>query len=354
MKNIKKPYIIGETAFHHEGEIKFLNELIIQAANLKLDAIKFHSLLDIKNYMVKNHDAIPILEKISLSKSSLERAIKLATQKKLDVILLCNDVIDVKWAIKCDLKIRAIEIHSTGINDLFLLEEASKFKNTVLLGVGGSSIDEVKFAIDFLFEKGKKDILLMHGFQNYPTNYTDIFLERIEKFSNLFNLPMGYADHTDPNDENNEWLSVLGLTKGAFIIEKHFTTKFGEKRIDSQSAISIDQMKKVKDLAKILFKVIGFENPLSFSEAELNYGNTGPMKKAPVARYNIDKGERISIENIYFKRTLVSSSVKQRDILKILGLKTKQKIKMDEIIDFSKVEFEFSTNEMNQFKNTNK
>lgn len=354
MRNIKKPYIIGETAFHHEGEIDFLLELIDEASRLGLDAIKFHMLFDINDYFVHDHEGIPVIEKISLSKELVEKAVRYARSKNLDIILLCNDVEAVDWALTNKFDLKALEIHATGLNDIFLLEKVSAFDKTVILGVGGSTIDEVKFAVDYLNERGKNDILLMHGFQNYPTAYTDVFLERIEKFSKLFDLPMGYADHTDPNNENNEWMSVLGLTKGAFVIEKHFTTKFGEKRIDAQAAVSIAQMNKIKELADVVYQALGTSQPLSYSMAELKYGNTGPMKKAPVARVAIAEGEKISLDKIAFKRTKESANIQQKDILKLIGLTAKKNISADEIIDYSKVNFEFVVADTSQFKNTSK
>lgn len=353
MKDINKPYIIGETAFHHEGEFDFLVELIDHAHKLGLDAIKFHALFDVYDYFVRDHEGLPVIQKISLDKDLMNRAILHAQTKELDVILLCNDVSSIKWAI-ANHSLKAIEIHATGLNDIFLLEEAAAFDNTVILGIGGSTIDEVKFAIDYLRARGKNDILLMHGFQNYPTEYADIFLERIERFRELFELPMGYADHTDPADENNVWISVLGLTKKAYVIEKHFTSKFGEKRIDAQAAITLDQMKRVKELANILYQALGTRNPLDFSLAEQKYGNTGPMKKAPVAKVLITRGESISLDNIAFKRTRISSTIKQKEILNLIGLTANQDIEEDEIIDYAKVDFEFTITDTSQFKNTNK
>lgn len=348
------PYIVGETAFHHEGEMDFLEELIKAAADIGVNAIKFHALFNIHDYFVKTHEAIPLLQKISLSEKQIEQAVNLARSLNLEVVLLCNDNNAIKWALQHQEKIAAIEIHSTGLNDIFLLNDAAKFSNVVILGVGGSSIDEVKFAIDFLNEHGKKNILLMHGFQSYPTNYEDIFLERIEKYKQLFNLPMGYADHTDPLDKNNEWLSVMGIAKGALVIEKHFTTRFGEKRIDAQSAISIEQLIRVKQNAQTLFSAMGLNQPLYFSSAELNYGQTGPNKKALVAKTTIAKGEEISLQNVAFKRTKDITGIMQKDALKLIGLKAKQAIEQDEIIDFSKVEFRFKAVDFSQFKNTNK
>ncbi|UCS93245.1 N-acetylneuraminate synthase family protein [Echinicola marina] len=354
MKEIKRPYIIGETAFHHEGEINFLLELIDEAGRVGLDAIKFHALFDVNDYFVSDHEGVPIIEKISLSKEQMHVAIDHAKSKNLDVVLLCNDVSSLDWVLENNIALKAVEIHATGLNDIFLLEKAATFNNTVILGIGGSTIDEIKFAVDYLNERGKKDVFLMHGFQNYPTSYSDIFLERIEKIGHLFDLPMGYADHTDPTDVNNEWISVLGLTKGAFVIEKHFTTKVGEKRIDSQAAVSLKQILKVKELAGLLHQVLGGDKPLDYSLAELKYGNTGPMKKAPVARVSIKSGEKITRDNIAFKRTKESANILQKDLIKLLNLSVSKNIDPDEIIDYSKVNFEFNLADTSQFKNTGK
>ena len=44
---MNKPYIIGETAFHHEGDKEFQKKMIEDIAQLKLSAIKFHLLLNL-------------------------------------------------------------------------------------------------------------------------------------------------------------------------------------------------------------------------------------------------------------------------------------------------------------------
>ncbi len=40
--NKKKPYIIGETAYHHEGNIDYMYRMIDDISEMGLDAIKFH------------------------------------------------------------------------------------------------------------------------------------------------------------------------------------------------------------------------------------------------------------------------------------------------------------------------
>ena len=345
-------YIIGETAFHHEGDVDFLIGLVKAAQDLELDAIKFHLTVDVDDYMVHNHEALDILRPWCLGESDWDKVFK--ETGDLDLILLCNDVASMEYAKSKDLNIRALEIHASGLNDVFLLDSASTFKGTVMLGTGGSTLDEIDFAINYLNARGQNDIFLMHGFQNYPTDPKDIKLDRMIKLSELFNLPMGYADHTDPADANNEYISCLGIAKGFSVIEKHFTTAFGEQRIDAQAAVSIEQMKKIKALATITKDAMGTEKPLQLTTAELKYGNTGPMKKALVAREDITKATQIALEHIAFKRTNESSSIKQNEINKILNNTAVKDIKKDEIIDLSNVEYAYVAQDINQFKNTSK
>lgn len=349
-KNISSNYFIAETAFHHEGNIDFLKDLVSQLVKLDVQAVKFHLLLDVDDYMVSNHSAIQIIRDISISKNDWQNMFQNVKDANKDIVALTNDLASLKYInqIQDDFPIAAIELHSTGLNDLFLLKEAVHFKKTVMLGIGGSTFDEVQFAVDFLKDQGKKDILLMHGFQNYPTDYGDINFKRIELMRQAFDLPIGYADHTDPTDKNNALISVLPAMLGVRVFEKHVTHVFGEKRIDAQAAISLDTMKEVITLGNEIQKTLGVKS-MSFADAELNYGNTGPMKKALVARTNLPKGTIIQLEDLAYKRTDESSSLNQKDISKIVGSEVTSDLSKDELISYKKIKYIFKKQSNDQF-----
>lgn len=348
--NTSKPYYIGETAFHHEGDVDFLKKLITDISSLDIQAIKFHLLLDVDDYMVSVHSAIDVIKKISIPKNEWESIFSLVNKHNKEIVALTNDLASLKFInkIQDEYPISAIELHSSGLNDIFLLEEAINFNKTVMIGVGGSSFDEIKFAIDFLRSNGKKDILLMHGFQNYPTSYEDINFNRIKFYQDAFSLPVGYADHTDPSDSENSMISVLPAMYGVKVFEKHITNAPGEKRIDAQAAISMETMKEVIFKGNAIYKTLGTSN-LEFSEAELNYGDTGPMKKALVARNTIDEGTIIQLEDVAYKRIEESSSLNQKDILKLIGSKAIKKIEKNELFTFAKVEYSFKKQSSDQF-----
>lgn len=337
--NDTQPYIIAETAYNHEGHINYLYRMIDEIAELELNAIKFHLLLNVESYVQKNHPLIAKIKQWIFTEDQWSTLISYSTKKKLEVIALCDDVESIEYVIK-NSSVAAIEIHATGINDFFLLKKAAEFKDTIILGVGGSTLDEISYAIELLQNNGKQDILLMYGFQSYPTDYSYINLSKILKLKSIFNFPVGYADHTDFNDPNNEFISVIGGMLGSRILEKHYTLDYGKERIDYHAAVGKTQMNKIKESMRVASVALG-NGSLKLSKPELAYGDVGPMKKAIVAKKDIKQGEELSYDNLWFKRTEERSYVNQNQFLQLIGLKTACDIKKDEIISFSKLTSKF-------------
>jgi sialic acid synthase SpsE len=303
--------------------------------------------------MQKNHPLIATLKKWVFSQSQWDEIIDYSINKGLDVIALCDDVESCEYLINSGKKIDSLELHPVSINDHFLLESISKFEGRIILGVGGASLEEIRYAIDLLKKLGRNNILLMSGFQSYPTNYQDINLSKMVKLRNLFDLPIGYADHTAYNDPDNSFVSVLGAAMGFEILEKHYTPNVGEERIDYHAAVGKKQMKEIIRLMRLVLDVYG-SGSIEMSKPELNYGNIGPMKKAIVAKKDISKGTQLSLDNLWFKRTQEESYIEQNQFLKLLGLETTVNINSDEIIDYSKIKYQFQKRSEKDFTNIGK
>ncbi|NLW76059.1 MAG: N-acetylneuraminate synthase [Methanomicrobiales archaeon] len=342
MKKIieKQPYIIAETAYNHEGDFDYLLQMIDEIAELPFNAIKYHLLLDPSSYMVTDHPLFQEIEKWIFTKNQRRELFKTSNNHELDIIALCDDIESLEFINSDYPDIFAIELHATSLNDYHLLMEASQFPGTVILGVGGSTLDEISYAIDLLRQEGKTDILLMYGFQSYPTNYAEINLSKMIKIKELFGLPMGYADHTAYDDPNNEIISCMAAMMGINILEKHYTPDYGVERIDYHAAVGKEQMRRIKELMDLSLTVHG-DGSLGMSQAEKNYGNTGPMKKAIVASHDIHPGDRLTIDNLTFRRTEKESPMKQLEFGKILGLKANREIRKGEVISFGDLEYNF-------------
>ena len=181
-----------------------------------------------------------------------------------------------------------IEIHSVCLNDIHLIDAINDTfdKNIeVFIGIGGSTIDEVKNAISLL----KTDsIVLMHGFQNYPTQYKDINFNKVRKIKDILsNFKHGYADHTGWNEPQNQFITLIGGTLGMKFIEKHVTNVYGIERCDWNSAISIDMFNDLIANWKLIEQCFG-DGKLELNDAEkkISLVKSKGFKDAYVVAFN--------------------------------------------------------------------
>jgi N,N'-diacetyllegionaminate synthase len=232
-------------------------------------------------------------------------------------MFLANDKKAIDFSAKFDPEL--VEIHSVCLNDKELLTYADNnlpSSTSLVLGVGGSDLYEIEHAVRTIHNR---EVILMHGFQNYPTQYENINLSKIRKIINLYpDFKHGYADHTAWNDPNNLLATLLIAANDMHYIEKHVTITPGEERLDWQAAISIDLFNQITESLKTLEKINGNGN-LALNEGELSYSVFGPNKKAAVLLKDKKSGETLSKNDFSFKRTKQITDISQIDILKLIG-----------------------------------
>ena len=224
-----------------------------------------------------------------------------------------------------------VKIHSSDLENLELIKQIPK-NMSVLLSCGGSNLFNISRAINILSKKNIKPIL-MHGFQAYPTNISDINLNRLmlllKEFKN--NSFLGFQDHTSGKDKLNFYLPILAIGLGATFIEKHITFERSKKGIDYYSSIEPKKLKEfitiIRDLEKS-FKLKKYE----FSKAEKHYSIS--TSKNWVASKNIKKGEKLSYSNLTLKRVEAQNNF-NADFEVINKKKTLKFIKKDQKINLA-------------------
>lgn len=312
--------LIAETAWHHEGDFKFMKKLVTDIAKkTSADIIKIHLTLNFDEYMHSDHDLYKKLKLMIFNESQWKEIIKIIRDAKKEVMLLLNDTKAIEFGLS--FKPEYVEIHSVCLNDIFLLEKLRsqiKKKTKVVLGVGGSDIDEIQNVIKYLKHL---NLVLMFGFQNYPTLFEDVNLNKIRKIMKFFpEFQYGYADHTAWNSEYNELITLLGAASGMSYVEKHVTNMFGRKRIDWPAAISIKMFNNLHKKINILKKLNG-NGLIEMNESEKKYSIFGPMKKAAILNQNIKRGNLLTQKKIKFIRTKEISDMSQLEVIKSIGKK---------------------------------
>lgn len=323
--------LIAETAWHHEGDINFLKNLVSEICQkTNTDFVKLHLTLDFDEYMDKSHSIYENLKKWLIPKSDWEETIQLVNRNNKKLMLLFNDTKAIEFGMPFHPSL--VEIHSVCLNDINLLHALkSNIPNItpIVLGIGGTTLYEIENALNILQHS---NIILMFGFQNYPTKYEDVNFSKMRRIMSLFpEYKFGYADHTSWNEPNNIMISLMGAALGINYIEKHVTTHYGIQRCDWSAAISTEMFNDLSEKLQLLNKCNG-NGLLQLNEGEKKYSIFGSMKKAALLKKDVECGNKLDLLNFSFKRAEPGSDLSQTDILEKIGFEIKQNLPLGTVL----------------------
>jgi len=291
----KSLYIIAEVANAAQGVVENNHLLIDAAANVGADGIKFQ-------FYKYDEIATPSYEKYENFKRTFYTEdqrlgfVEHAFEKNLDVLV---DIFD-RWAVevvrKGIKKIKAIKIPPSIIMDDELVKMILCLGKPVLIGVGGYSDEEIDYVLSKL-KKCKNEIVLLHGFQAFPTDEKDSSLLRIQHLKDKYNLPVGFADHVDAKTDMAIRLPEYAFFAGASVIEKHIILSRSSKGLDHWSSLEPEEFSTmVKNLRRCV-DILGSEKIALSGKDYLKHSSRVTTTK------KVEAGQLLSRRNIKFRRT---------------------------------------------------
>ncbi len=321
----KEVFVVGEIAGAHDGKIDRMKKLIEIAADANVDAVKFQ-IFRADQLVTKDHPKHPGFTEKEYSHDEWKKITDYA--KSLGLVVFADVFDKESLDIAVDCGIQAFKLHSTIISDVLLVRDIAQTKKTIMLGIGGSTYDEIKEALEIFKQEGN-NIVLIAGYQNFPTKLEDSNLNIIPYLQSEFNCVVGYADHCDAHTDMALHLPLLAVIKGARLIEKHFTIDRSLKQTDYFSSLNPDELKKLVQLSKDIPKVFGKSSLETFSDEEEEYRNK--MKKFIVAARDINKGETINLDMLAFKRT-TKTGILPKEYNKLIGKSINRDLKKDDVV----------------------
>jgi N,N'-diacetyllegionaminate synthase len=337
-------FIVAEMACSHDGSMEIAKKIIEAAFKAGADAINFQ-MTDLANYMVENYsaggvsqgkgkgDIYKYLEKIFWFKEKeWQELFNYAKKKNLIISATINDLKSGEIAHKLNADI--YQIHSSSLGEKNLVKQVARFKKPVCLKIGGTFLGEIEKAVGLIINEGNYKTMLQHGFQSYPTKIEEVNLRFITALKKMFDLPVGYGDHTDGSDPLALVIPLLSIPFGVSFLEKHLTHNRAAKCEDFESALNPDDFKRFVAYVRMAEKGLGQEQCHIFSQDEKQYRNIS--KKRAVAGADIRAGERITENKIVFKRANQGIFPEEADYL--LKRIAKQDIKKDEPITWDKIQ----------------
>lgn len=330
MKRENDVYIYAETAFAHEGDAEYLYSMVNEAANGGADAIKFQILLDINESYTSSIICSSKLFQWIINEQEWIQIIRYARDKGLEVVLLPIDMKALEFCISHQELYEILEIHSINFNHYYMLRKINEIEDKVIsLGIGGRTLSDIEFAINIL-EKPylEKRLLLMHGFQSFPTKPENLKMIMINRMKEMFKISVGYADHT-AFDQDDTFLMQVAYINGARIFEKHIVIKQGEERTDYQAAVNGMHIVEIRKKLREISCIQGNASVFALNSAETKYRD---REKKIVAIDEIVRGDILSEKNIGYKVTEEYTVYEQKDICKILGTISSEDYSTDSVI----------------------
>ena len=318
-----KTFIIAEIANAHEGSIGELKQIINECSRLKIDAIKFqifkaHELLE------TSHEKFSLFQQLEFSNKQWKEIIRYTKNKKLRIFADVFGLQSVKLADK--LGVTGFKIHSSEINNPSLLKFLALNDKPILLSTAGSFLYEIDEVLKIV-QKKNREIILMHGFQGYPTQISDLNLKKIPELKKRYKLDVGLMDHIEGNSELALTIPLLGISLGSSVIEKHITLDRSKKGTDHYSSLNPDEFKTLINLIRKTEKSLG-KSQTELLSNELKY--RVQHKKNTLCKNTIKKGTILNTKSFEFKRTKTKSD--SLPFFEINGKKSPNTLKKSEIL----------------------
>lgn len=289
--------IIGEIANAHQGNYRKALELGKAAFDSDADSVKFQIYFAYE-FLSADHPRFDHFKKQSFSKKKWQWIIsklrKYNNTKKIYADVFGIDALN--FAI--NLKLDGVKIHSSDLSNLEILNVLKNYKNKIFISCGGSTLLEIYNTVSYL---KKKKIILLHGFQSYPTSIEDINFEKLFRLKIFFGnmCSYGYQDHTSGGSVYNIYMSILSMGFDINYIEKHITFNRKKKGVDYFSSLEPNKFKLfVKIIKKILPSIK--KNAPWFSKKEIIYRNQ--VKKNWLAIKNINSHDTLNYKNVKMLR----------------------------------------------------
>lgn len=325
--------IIAEIAQGFEGNPIYSQLFVKAAASAGADAVKFQ-LVYTDELATPDYKYYDLFKSLEMSDEVWQNISNLANDNNIALHLDIFGERSLKLAEK--LGVEAVKIHGTDIANTRLLNIVSKTKiKKVILGAGGALKSEILVALDVL---KNKEVILLFGFQSYPTANSDNHINRIQMAKETFakvhpSIKIGFADHANPETNIHLGFGAMAIGLGAEVLEKHLTLAKSMKMEDHESALNPDEFLDYVNFIHECESAFGegtLQDDFGMSESELGYRKM--IRRHVVTIDAVSQGEVFSSDNLALKRT--SSTQALSEMGEVIGKMASKSISSNSPVEF--------------------
>ena len=313
-------FFIAEMACAHQGDLKQAIDLVDIAAEAKADAVQLQ-MINRELYCSPEYKDYDEYGQLEFTPEEWSKIIDRIREKNLLFFAAGYDVSSIQLSIQK--KVDAFKIHSADLSNPEILAVVGNSRKPVFLSTGASRVDEIRTAMNILKKAGTEEIVLMHGYQAFPTTIEDTHLKFIKTLKKMYGLNIGFYDHVDGGSNLAKIIPIMAIGYGAQVIEKHFILTRLDKGIDYESSLDKENFIEFGKSLRECEKAVGKKQIRDFTEGEEWY--RAYCKKNIVIWQDISRGTKISREHVRFLRS--DPGVPPNEFAKIEGRIAKRDIK---------------------------
>ena len=333
-------FVIAEGASNHMCDLDITRKMITEAKQAGADAIKFQA-YKAERLVTRRAEGY---WKYPGAKSQFEYYKQLDKfgekeysmlfehARKQGIIAFATPFDTTSASMLNELSVPLFKIASCDLPDVRLLRHVARFKKPIILSTGGSTLDEIRNAVDTLTKEGAEDLILMVCTLSYPTENESAHLNRILTFRKEFpELIIGVSDHTNP--DTSMIMPSLAVSLGAKVIEKHYTLDRSMTGSGHAFSVTPDDLKKMVENIRLTEQVLG-SSEITVYPAEEAARNSA--RRSLVAEVRIKSGDIITSEMVGIKRP--GGGLPAHLIDTVIGKRARQDIEPDQQITLEMLE----------------
>ncbi len=261
-KNIKKMngvYLIAEIGINHNGDINIAKKLIDATNACGWHCAKFQKRnpevcvpedqkSNIRSTPWGKMTYLEYKNKVEFEKEQYDIINEYCLEKPLPWTVSIWDIDSLNFIREYDVPF--IKIPSAHLTNRELLAETAKSNIPVIISTGMSTWEIIDDAVKIL-DDHNAEYAILHCNSTYPAPYEELNLNIIPLMKNRYNCIIGYSGH-----EYNLEPSVIAVTMGAEIIERHITLNHSMWGTDQKASLEVHAMdllrKRIVDINSIL------------------------------------------------------------------------------------------------------
>jgi N,N'-diacetyllegionaminate synthase len=294
--NTTKTYVIAEIANAHQGNLEVLLSLIEAAAIAGADAVKVQWYK--YDYLaMPDYEWYRAYQDLFIEPELWGQALDRAAECKLDIWADIFDDWGVDLATKMKSRLKGVKLPPTVLEDDRLASAILRLRMPTLVGIGGWTEEQIVTRLRVLKRMARNELILMHGFQGYPTSPEDCNLSRIRHYLSTYACRVGIADHVDGGAAEAMDIPAYAVCAGATLVEKHLTLDRAAKGYDYFSSLDPDKFALMVTKLRRVEAALG---SMARSENEHQYLAAAPRA---VIKRSLAKGGLLSFDDLMFRRT---------------------------------------------------